>query len=234
MIRTSVSLVGFLLLLAPTLAAAHETQQFRIGDKEYSFVIGSLNEPVTVDDKTGVDLTVSLVGAEEAHDDHEAGATDDHAAAAPVMGLEATLKVELQAGDAKKELPLTTQYGKPGSYKAVFFPTVQTTYTYRLFGTIEDQAIDLSFTCNPAGHPATPEDTAEVEVSENVTRTLKKGAFGCPAAKADLGFPEPAATMVELKDASGSDVDPLSVAGVVLGGLGLIIGGIALSRKRSA
>ena len=52
---------GTLLLLFTSLAnmqfaLAHQSQLFTIGDKDYLFEVGSLNEPVFVDDKSGVEF----------------------------------------------------------------------------------------------------------------------------------------------------------------------------------
>ncbi len=219
------------LLAAPLSVMAHETQQFQIGDKTYQFVIGSLNEPVAVDDKTGLDLTVSLVpgGAPDEHDHADESQPHEHAAPAPVLGLEKTLKVEMQAGETKKEFAVSVQHGKPGAYKTTFYPTVQTTFTYRLFGSIEGTPVDLSFPCNPAGHPATPEDTSAVKVSDAVTRVLKRGSFGCPAAKSDLGFPEPSATMAGMTQESG---DPLPIAAIALSVVALAASGGSMMRRK--
>jgi len=41
-------------------ASAHQRQLFTIGDKDYLFVVGSQNEPIFVDDKSGVDLFVYI------------------------------------------------------------------------------------------------------------------------------------------------------------------------------
>jgi hypothetical protein len=213
----------------PLSAFAHETQNFTIGDKTYSFVVGSLNEPVAVDDKSGVELTVSLVHAEEEeHMDESQPHTHEAEESHAVTGLEKTLKVEVSAGAKKKIMDLSPKWGEPGAYQAVFFPTVQTTYTYRFFGTVNGVAVDLTFACNPAGHPQTSEDTSQVKLSDTVTRVLKKGAFGCPMAKADLGFPEPSATLHDLSSGAGT----MGLIGAVLGALGVILGGIALVRSK--
>lgn len=222
--RRFISSLGLLsLFVLPASAFAHEHQTFRIGDKTYDFVIGSLNEPVNVDDKSGLDLAVSVANEHAEDETHVEG--DSHAASTPVQGLEKTLKVELQAAGKTKELPITTQYGKPGSYKAIFIPTVATTLTYRIFGTIDGNSVDLSFTCNPAGHPASPEDTTELKISDAVTRISKSGAFGCPVAKAELGFPEPSAAIVDLANdddssATGSIALALSAVALAFGVIG--------------
>lgn len=229
--RRLLSLLGVLsVFAAPASAFAHEHQSFRINGKTYDFTVGSLNEPVAVDDKTGVEVSVSLADEHHEEDEHHVDG-DEHEAAKPVLNLEKTLKVELQAAGKKKELPLTTVYGEPGSYKAVFIPTVATTLTYRLFGTIDGTPVDLSFTCNPAGHPATPEDTTELKLSDSVTRVHKTGAFGCPVAKADLGFPEPSMTINDLATSSGGKpVAAHAAAGLSV--VALALSAIALARSR--
>jgi len=232
--KISLISIGFFLL--PTLASAHEHQTFRMGTSTYEFTVGSLNEPVTVDDKSGVELSVIRLAddhaEEEAHDD----AAPHEEAGTPVEGLQSTLQVEISAGDTKKVLPLTTIYGKAGSYKAVFFPTIATTLTYRFFGTIDDAPVDLSFTCNPAGHPQTEPSTEEVKISETVTRLKKTGAFGCPTAKEDLGFPEPSASLFDLREGAGGqggdDSDSLlSIVALLAGLAGLGLGVAAWKRK---
>lgn len=221
------SVVTGALCLMPLAASAHQHETFRIGDKTYTFTIGSINEPVAVDDKSGVELSVAL--AHEETGDHADGA--EHEEGEPVTGLEQTLKVEVIAGDKKKMFDLAPAYGEPGSYKAIFIPTVQTTYTYRLTGTINGTQVDIPFQCNPAGHPVTPEWTGESEMSPGVVRLVKSGAFGCPKAKEDLGFPEPAASLVSLSE-NGSGMS-WGLAGTVLGTLGCVIGIAALVKKRA-
>ncbi len=207
---SSLALVS--VLAAPASAFAHEHQSFRINGKTYEFTIGSINEPVAVDDKSGVEFSVGLATEHAEDPAHVDG--DEHEAATPVTGLEKTLKIELQAADKKKELPVTTVYGEVGSYKAVFIPTVATTLTYRIFGTID----------------GTPEDTTELKIDDDVTRTLKRGSFGCPAAKADLGFPEPAATLVELSDDEDDGSSTHGVIALALSAAALAFAAMAFSR----
>lgn len=216
------------LFLAPLSAFAHANQVFRIGDRSYSFEAGSLNEPLIVDDKSGVYLNVSLA-ADEAT---EGGGEDHHAnAESAVLGLEQTLKVELIAGEKKKTLDLTPIRDEPGGYSATFIPTIPTTFTYRFFGTINNVPVDISFACNPAGHPQTEEDSTEVPMGENVTRILKRGAFGCPRPKEDIGFPEPATALYTLNERTQNAGIDWGVVGAILGGLGLVAGAGAWMKK---
>ncbi len=210
------------LTVLPFVADAHEVQVFEINGEEYQFVIGSLNEPLVVDDKSGVDLRVSMP-------DHAAmPATDHHAAGGAVAWLEEALKVELIAGDKKKILDFSPVSNAPGSYKAPFYPTVATTLSYRVFGTINDTPVDLTFSCSPAGHTEAKEDTTRVQISDKVFRVSKTGAYGCPVEKAEMGFPEASASVTELQDSADK-----GMWGIGLGALGIALAGFALMRKKS-
>jgi hypothetical protein len=174
------------------MASAHEHRVFTIGGKPYNITVGSLNEPVYVDDRSGVEVIVSDLSKPST-----TGASDDGPAGAPVTGLETTLKVEVSAGTQKKTFDLEPE-DTPGSYRAVFYPTVQTTYAYRLTGTVNNVPVDLTYTCSPAATTDTPEDKTPVKISDQVTQTLKGGAFGCPEAKADAEFPETGVPVADL------------------------------------
>ena len=105
---------------------AHEVRD--VG--EYTFVVGFLDEPVFSGEKSGLDLRVSR-GDE------------------PVEGLEETLQAEVTFGDATRELPLSPAFGEPGAYRSVFFPTAAGPYTFRIFGDIDGEPVDESFTSGP-------------------------------------------------------------------------------------
>jgi hypothetical protein len=162
-----------------TYVSAHEVRTYEINSVPYEFVVGSLGEPVIVDDKSGVDFELVRDGK-------------------PVVGAQSSLQVELSAGDKKKIESFSPVYGVEGRYKTTFIPTVATTLHYRIFGTLEGTPIDLSFTCNPAGHPQSEENKERVDVAPGVVQTGKSGAFGCPQAKEAFGFPEPATESVSV------------------------------------
>lgn len=105
---------------------AHESRE--VGD--LTFVVGFLDEPVYVGQKSGLDLRV-LRGDE------------------PVEGLEETLEAEVVFGDARRALEISPRFGEPGAYRSVFFPTAAGAYTFRIFGEVDGQPIDESFTSGP-------------------------------------------------------------------------------------
>jgi hypothetical protein len=167
------------LLVVP--AAAHQRQLLQIGTTDYLVIIGFLHEPVFTGDKSGVDLAVLVPDP--------ANPTDSRAQnVKPVEGLEKTLRVEVKAGPQSRDFELKPAFRQPGRYEAWFFPTVATTYTYRLHGTVNGVPVDLSFACNPTGHVAT-EDKSVVKVSNDVTRKALIGSFGCPQARQEAEFP---------------------------------------------
>lgn len=165
-------------------AFAHQRQLYTIAGQDYLFVVGSLNEPIFVDDKTGVYLRVLTPDPNDPMNSNANGTT-------PVEGLEETLQVELGAGNVNKVLQLEPAFGEPGTYEAPFYPTVATTITYRVFGTINDTPVDLTFTCSPAGEAGDVADNSTVQISEGVVRKGIEGGYGCPAPLTDVGFPEP-------------------------------------------
>jgi hypothetical protein len=173
------AVAAFALCVAP--AGAHERQLLRIGMSDYLFVVGFLHEPVYTGDRSRVDLRIVIADPSNPLD---AGASSVQ----PVDNLHKTLKVEVTAGPHARTFDLRPTYGAPGRYEAVFYPTVATTYTFRLFGTVGHVPIDLSFACNPLGHVSV-EDHNSVQLSEQVTRKVLIGSFGCPGARADGEFP---------------------------------------------
>jgi hypothetical protein len=172
-------------------AFAHQRQLYTIGGQDYLIVIGSLNEPIFVDDKSGVDLRVLRADPNNPMNSSAEGA-------APVEGLEETVQVEIGAGNNTKVLQLEPAFGEPGAYEAPFYPTVATTITYRLFGTINNTPVDLTFTCTPAGEAGAAADNSTVQISEDVVRKGIEGGYGCPAPLSDAGFPEPLISNYEI------------------------------------
>jgi hypothetical protein len=229
------ALAAVLLSMAPVISA-HERDTFKVGSKFYTLTVGSLNEPFVVDNTSGVDLRVSQVA------DPDAKASGK---GTPVTGLERTLKVELGAGDKKETLAFDPSDEAPGAYTANFIPTVQTTYTYRIFGTINGSSVDLTFTCVNGEVSETAEDNSQLKVSDTITRVNKIGAFSCPAPRKAMGFPEPSLSSYELNHNTqdlkaaaqmagkqATTAQALGIVGTIAGLLGLVVAGIAWKRKQ--
>jgi hypothetical protein len=97
---------------------------------DITMVVGFLDEPVFVGQKSGLDLRVT-------HADE------------PVEGLEETLEAEVIFGDDTRALELSPAFGEPGAYRSVFIPTAAGPYTFHITGEIDGEPIDESFTAGP-------------------------------------------------------------------------------------
>ena len=185
---------GAFVLLAMSMSvgsvAAHE--QRVVG--EYELVVGFIDEPVFTGQKSGLEFSVTR---------------DEQ----PVTGLADTLDAEVIYGDATRELPLSPRFGQDGWYESVFFPTAAGTYTFRIFGTMEGQTIDESFTSGE-------ETFSEVEEATGGQFPLVLPAQAELAADAERGAA--AADQVGIAMALGA-------AGVIAG---LIAIGLALALRR--
>ncbi|MGN6559662.1 MAG: hypothetical protein ACTHJ2_03970 [Candidatus Nitrosocosmicus sp.] len=162
---------------------AHQRVLYTINGKDYLFVIGSLNEPAFINDKTGVDFSAYWPNATDPTNTKANGTQ-------PITGLEKMLKVEIIAGNKTMKSDLEPAFGKLGAYTSdTFYPTIPTTYTYRIFGDINGTSFDAKYPCNPAGGEAAKSDNSTVQISKNVERKASLGGFGCFEKR--VGFPEP-------------------------------------------
>ena len=172
---------------------AHQRELFNIGGKDYLLVVGSQNEPVFVDDKSGVEF---FAYTPDPKNPMNSRANDTK----PIEGFEKTLKVEVTAGDKKRVFNLEPAFRDPGHYNAPFYPTVQTTYQYRIFGNIDNTNVSLPFTC-PFGHvEQTKSDNSTVKISDGVERKGILGGFSCPEFRDKVAFPEPYMSNIEIQN----------------------------------
>jgi hypothetical protein len=175
--------------------------------------------------------------------------------ATPVEGLESTLKVELIAGDKKMTQDIEPAFRNPGHYETTFYPTVATTLSYRIFGTINDTPVNLTFTCTPAGEAGAAPSNSTQTISDGVVRKGIAGGFGCPESREDAGFPEPytsnnemAASLSQIQSdvssikasvgtpASGGGMMTWAAIGISIVAIAISAGAIAVSgrKKKSA
>jgi len=169
----------------------------------YNFVVGWLNEPAYLNEPNAVDMRISR-------------ASD----ASPVTGLEQTLKVEVTQGESKTTLDFWPRFNTPGAYDGRLMPTAPGVFAFRIFGTIEGQQVNETFTASDstfaiiAEPPAFPNPYVAVGgIDETVTGLESR--------------------IVELEsDGGGSGSGKtFGIIGVVVGALGLAVAGYSLTRK---
>jgi hypothetical protein len=105
---------------------AHESRDI----DDITMVVGMLDEPVYVGQKSGLELRVT-------HDGE------------PAEGLEETLEAEVVFGDETRALEISPQFGEPGAYRSVFIPTAAGPYTFHIVGEIDGEPIDETFAAGP-------------------------------------------------------------------------------------
>ena len=186
----SISMLLILASIGLQSGSGHERRLYTIGDQDYLFVVGSINEPVFVDDRSGVEVSASWPDPADPMNSQANGTK-------PVEGL--TLKADVSAGGKNMTLDLEPAFRDPGHYDAVFYPTVPTTYSYTVYGDINGTAFRDTFTCSPAGESEPAQDNSTVAVSDGVTRIGKSGGFGCIESRADVSFPEQYVSNYELQ-----------------------------------
>ena len=184
--------VLILLSISANSVFAHQRGLFTIGGKDYLLVMGSQNEPIFVDDKSGVDF---FAYSPDLKDPMNSQANDTK----PVNGLENTLKVIVSAGNKNQTFDLEPAFRDPGHYNAPFYPTVQTTYSYTLNGTINNTPVNIKWTCAIGGGESRPGDNSTVKISDGVERKGLAGGFGCPQSRAHAAFPEPYESNVDMQ-----------------------------------
>lgn len=180
------------IILAPMIQTsfAHQRALFNIGGKDYLFVIGTTNEPINVDDKAAVDFRGIWPDPTNPTDSKANGTR-------PIVGLENMLKVEISAGNKNMTSDLEPAFGKIGSYESkTFYPTIATTYNYRIFGDINGTNFDVTFSCTPGGGESVKPDNSTIQISKGVERKALLGGFGCPEDR--IGFPEPYISQYEI------------------------------------
>lgn len=170
---------------------AHESRD--VG--EHTYIVGFIDEPVFTGQKSGLEF-----GAFHGEE--------------PLEGLEETLSASVTFGDETRDLELEPRFGEPGWYESIFFPTAAGPYTFRIFGDIEGEAFDESFTSGP--------DTFS-EVQD-----VTGGQF-------PVQFPS---TGDVVRDAeAGAAAATTATIALVLGGVGLLASlaalGLALARRRA-
>jgi hypothetical protein len=139
----SLALVAMLGLAAPLFASAHEQRD--VDNGKYHFVVGWLNEPAYTGFLNSVDLTVTQAAGAPATP--AANAANENGT--PVMGLEDTLKVDIIYNDKTMNLPISPAFQKPGHYVGYVIPTQAGDYSFHIYGTINGDQVDETFTSGP-------------------------------------------------------------------------------------
>jgi hypothetical protein len=197
----------------PPETSAHE---HRTVLENYEFVVGWLNEPAIAYEPNGLDFRVTLFpnGVPE-EDEHAEGQEPE---GTPVTGLEETLQGEIIAGGGaeNRELTLEPAFGEEGAYESPLIPTVTGDYSFRIFGEIDGQPVDETFTSGPETF-STIEDPVDIQFPELLVAPAVEGASGSDAAS---------------ESSSDDTARTLGIVGIIVGAVGLAAGVIGVASAR--
>ena len=145
-----IAIVGVAAVIPSARGSAHEDDV--LGDGQYEVVVGFLDEPAFVGEKNGLQLYVAKLASMATPEPGDATPiAADEVFDRPIEGLETTLQAEVVYGDQRLSLSLEPVFDSPGEYVSYFFPTAVGDYSFRIFGAIEDSAVDATFTSSPSG-----------------------------------------------------------------------------------
>jgi hypothetical protein len=140
----------------------------------------------------------------------------DKATGQPVDGAEKTLKATIAFGGGQpKEFPLRARFGQKGAYTADIIPTKAGAYVFTFTGAVGDQSVNEKFESGP-------------------------GRFDDVQTLDSLQFPQvvPAPDQLQAQaqaaDARAGQAQTFGYAGIALGLVGIVLGGLSLMRRPKA
>lgn len=190
---------SIILVAAPV--SAHEHR----GVGHMQTVVGWLDEPAFAD-------TVNGVSFRAAHDE------------GPITG--AKLKADVRFGSEAEVLTLTLNPAvrDPGHYKAEFIPTRAGSYTFRIYGTLDGEAFNQTFTSGPK----TFDEISSSADLQFPKKDPSRGELADKAVATDARIADARTAVTRARDKA--DVAwILGIVGIALGAAGLILG--ARTRK---
>jgi hypothetical protein len=210
-VAASALLAGGLLLATVLPASAHERRD--VGNAKYTMIVGFLVEPALQGYPNGVDMRVMTKADNK-----------------PVMGVEKTLKVELQNGADKKPMDLRTVFGKDGAYAADFVPTKPGTYRFVFSGKIEDTPINETFESGPGRfNDVDPLASAQFPAVSPSGNAADDSGNKVTAAQAQA---QAALDQAKETEQKASTAMVIGAAGLLVGLIGIGVGAAAFAVRR--
>ena len=219
-----------MILTLIALAAATTAVALAHGDSEQGdlkLVVGFLNEPTYEGEINAVSVRVARV------DDHHPEDSEG------VEGLAQTIQVEVTyvPTGVSQVMDLRAAYNDPGHYVAELIPTAPGHYRFRVFGTIEGEAIDETFDSMAGGgnvddvQPASVIHFPESQPSVRELESAVRGALETAQQAQDAARQAQDAAQQAQLAAADSDSDAgatIGIIGIVVGAIGIAVGGAAL------
>lgn len=176
-------------------------------------VVGWADEPTFVGFKNGVQLILN------------------DAQGKPVTDLGDELKVEVSFGDQKTgllalERAFGKTFGRKGDYRAPIIPTRPGNYTFHFVGAIKDQKVDQSFTSSEKTFDPVAEASGIEFPVKDPSRSELAGRLERLGPRIDA-----ATAAARGAESASTSARSLSIAAIVLGAVGTVLGLSNLRRR---
>lgn len=205
-----------ILLFAPLLVVPVFAHTIDSIDDKYRIEIGWMNEPVVSGETNGIELYISeLESCPEISDSIKCAEAQEFQNG--ISGLEDILKMQMVFQKETIMLPLEPDHNIAGKYYVFVNPTSSGFYQANILGEIHNTTVSLSM------HPPKVDERSYIEFPESSDVTVNK------IIKAHTGIIE---NLNQLKESINTLEKSKSQSNIGLGGLGLSIAGIALSKAR--
>jgi hypothetical protein len=209
------AVVGGLVAAVVVLPAAAASAHAEFEEGPYTFAVGFGTEPAYVGIPNSAEVIIHVTKSDKGVD-----TAADTVNATVAYGSAQPHQVTLEGnfdGDSG---------GSPGDYRGAFVPTQAGKYTMHVFGKVGNTKVDKSFTSSPTTF-ATVVDPSTIEYPTKIPTATELNA------KVDRELPRIQAQATSAANDAASSAKTLAVVGIIVGVVALVLGGVALARKRS-
>ena len=178
------------------------------------------NSPAISGESNAIEVYVSKLDPEKEIDEQEFDASKG------ITGLKKTLKIELVYKGQKLILPLTPDTTISGKYSSVVTPTFSGYSQLNFIGSIDEKAVNFAL------HPKKVEEKSVTEFPPIENLNVEKEDFQQEINDLREEIHKLEENVKEIENTKTEQKDDYSFIAMVLGVVGIIIGSIALIKKR--
>ena len=227
LVLPSLVLVACLILLATAPSAwAHTHRVVTINGQQVEFVIGWVNEPSYANEINFVDFWAHYINA--------TCPQGTVSTVCPVYGLDQSLQVQVLLGGQSEVLQFSPNLSNDvpplfyGEYTAPLTPTVPGTISFRVFGNVNNTAVNETFTCGPTTFECV-DPASEIQFPTQISSGSDLQT-SLSNAQSQITNMQTQITNLQNQLQSAYLIGGL---GIVVGVVGVVIGAVAMRGKRN-
>jgi len=227
LVLPSLVLVACLILLATAPSAwAHTHRVVTINGQQVEFVIGWVNEPSYANEINFVDFWAHYINA--------TCPQGTVSTVCPVYGLDQSLQVQVLLGGQSEVLQFSPNLSNDvpplfyGEYTAPLTPTVPGTISFRVFGNVNNTAVNETFTCGPTTFECV-DPASEIQFPTQISSgsDLQTSLSNAQSQIANMQ------TQIANLQNQLQSAYLIGGVGIVVGVIGVVIGAVAMRGKKN-